>query len=431
MLDADNIHKETQQALTRWRLHSIPFSESATSLSPRQLSKVFTGRRTELKEVLACLNSPDGKRILVHGWYGIGKTAFILEVLDVLKRREKNVIATYISMPPKMDLASVAFVALARALPDDDWAQQQLNQMGLPTKREIYKVKHKIKGTVKAIESEIEQETLPVVKMENPVLSFEALLDRALSKYKRVIIAIDDLDKQDPARVRELLRDAQGMLKGRACFLLAGHPTGLTRDLITRELGLFDLPLELSHLDRELCYQLLANYLTSVRRHNFFRSLHISIKKKISGRFEIDYSDPGCVAPFTRETASLLAERSLGVPRYLNRLATFVLLKACQQNANQIDNTTLEFGFQYADQQLRSQTRLTAQDRYVLNLMLEKGSLSDATITLPELQSVNIREFSELVPILEKLKQLDMVRHCPLDRASEYELSPLISKKSW
>ena len=32
-----------------------------------------------------------------------------------------------------------------------------------------------------------------------------------------VIIGIDDLDKQDPARVRQLLENAQGMLKGTDC----------------------------------------------------------------------------------------------------------------------------------------------------------------------------------------------------------------------
>ena len=256
-----------------------------------------------------------------------------------------------------------------------------------------------------------------------------ALLNRALLRYRQLVIAIDDLDKQDPARVRELLRDAQGMLKGKACFLLAGHPTGLTKDLVATQFGLFDVPIELEQLDQELCYQMLAKYLTSVRQRNVFESLSNVLKNKFSGKATLDYGDPKCIAPFTQETARLLCKKSQGVPRYLNRLANFVLLKACSLRANMIDNTTLEFGFQYADQQLREQTRLTAEDRYVLNLILEKGSLSDATITLPELQKARIREFSELLPVLEKLVQLDLAQRLPTERAAEYELSPMLLKK--
>ena len=176
MREADNIYDETKDALSRWRLHQIPFSESATSLSYKQLSQVFTGRKDQLREALNALNSSNGKHILVYGWYGIGKTAFILEVLGVLQRRVKDAISAYISLPPNMDLASVAFVALARELPEDDWAQQQLNQLGLPTRRDIYKTTQKLKGTFKAIEGEIQTETLPAVKFQNPILSFEDLL---------------------------------------------------------------------------------------------------------------------------------------------------------------------------------------------------------------------------------------------------------------
>jgi hypothetical protein len=50
-----------------------------------------------------------------------------------------------------------------------------------------------------------------------------------------VVIAIDDLDKQDPAYARQLLLDAQGLLKGRAWFLLTGHPSGITRDYLIRD----------------------------------------------------------------------------------------------------------------------------------------------------------------------------------------------------
>jgi len=86
-----------------------------------------------------------------------------------------------------------------------------------------------------------------------------------LKKYRRVVIAIDDLDKQDPERVRQLLHDAQGMLKGDAWFILTGHPLCLTRDLPIWERGLFDLALEIKELDQPTTYQMLINYLDSAR----------------------------------------------------------------------------------------------------------------------------------------------------------------------
>lgn len=56
-----------------------------------------------------------------------------------------------------------------------------------------------------------------------------------MEKYERVVIAIDDVDKQDTARVKQLLLNAQGMLKSGAWFILTGHPSGLTRDILINQ----------------------------------------------------------------------------------------------------------------------------------------------------------------------------------------------------
>ena len=58
------------------------------------------------------------------------------------------------------------------------------------------------------------------------------------------------------------------MLKGRAWFMLTGHPTGMTGDLLTSERGLFDLQLKLEELDQPTTYQMLINYLNSARINN-------------------------------------------------------------------------------------------------------------------------------------------------------------------
>jgi len=413
MSEADHIYDELRTTLSRWGLGEIPFSESASTVDQSQLREVFTGRTQELREVLTLFQGRERKRILVYGWIGIGKTAFILEMLGVLRRKAKDTLATYISLPPQTDLATAALIALAREMEDDDWAQHQLNQMGLRPKKHPVKKKGTAKAGISSTGIETEEETVPVHPPRFPSLSFEDLLGRALKKYNRVVIAVDDLDKQDPARVREMLRDAQGLLKGGAWFLLTGHPSGLTRDILTRELGLFDLAVELRELDQQTTYRMLVNYLNSARPKNARRAL----------------DDPRAVHPFTPQTARQLCKRSEGVPRWLNRLGSYTLLKAAEIQAETITPKVLKQGLAYADQQLRGQRGLTAQDYYVLDLVLDKGTLSDETVTLAELERIKVKEFGEILPILDKLVQLDLLRRLPSERAAEYAPTPMVSKK--
>ena len=410
MGEADLIYDELSNTLSRWGLTEIPFTESASFLRQSQLRKVFTGRTQELRKVLSLFQGRERKRILVYGWVGIGKTAFILEVLGVLQRKAKDTLATYVSLPPETDLATAALIALAREMDDDEWAQHQLNLMGLRPKKRPVEKKGKGQAGISFFGVEAEETTVPVARPQFPTLSFEDLLERALRKYSRVVIAIDDLDKQDPARVRELLRDAQGMLKGGAWFMLTGHPSGLTRDILTRDLGLFDLVIELTPLDQATTYRMLVNYLNSARP-----------KKAKYGP-----EDPRSVHPFVPETAQSLCKRSEGVPRWLNRLGSYVLIKAAESQADVITTDVLQQGLEYADQQLRGQTGLTPEDYYVLDLVLEKGTISDETITLADLERLKAQEFNEILPILEKLVQFDLLRRLPSERAAEYQPTPMV-----
>lgn len=411
----DQIFDELARPLSRWGLNEIPFTESASSLGISRLREVFTGRTKELREVLTLFHGRERKRILVYGWVGIGKTAFILEIISVLQRKAKDTLATYISLPPETDLATAALIALARKMENDEWAQHQLNLMGLrPRKRPVEKV-GKLKAGIQSIFGvESKKTTVPVTSSRFPSLSFEDLLERALKKYSRVVIAIDDLDKQDPARVRELLRNAQGLLKSGAWFMLTGHPSGLTRDILTSDLGLFDLTLELKSLDQATTYHMLVNYLNSARPK----------------RARCDFNDPDAVRPFTQETALVLCERSDGVPRWLNRLGSYVLLKAATIGADLITDDVLQQGLEYAAHQLRGQSGLTAEDYYVLDLVLEKRTISDETVTLTDLERLKAKEFNEILPILEKLVQYDLLRRLPSERAAEYEPTPLLIGKT-
>ncbi|NEO37054.1 MAG: AAA family ATPase [Moorea sp. SIOASIH] len=408
MSEADQLWDETDEIFTSWNLEEIPFSESASSLGSN-LDQVFTGRTQELKQIFNLLRGRERKRILVYGSVGIGKTAFILEVLSVLQRKSKDTLVTYISLPFETDLATAALIALARHMPEDEWAQQLLNNMGLMSES-TRKTKTKLDVKIPMVGGSIEAEAKPVNAPKFPTLTFQDLLERALEKYSRVVIAIDDLDKQDPAKVRQLLHDAQGMLKGDAWFILTGHPSGLTRDLLISERGLFDLALEITALDQSTTYQMLINYLASARIRETNK----------------DESNPDAVHPFTLETARNLCAHSQGIPRWFNRIANYVLLKAADLQAETITPDVFQQGLEYVSQKLRGQSELTPEDYYVLDLVLEKGVLSDENVTMDDLKRLKAQQFTQVLPILDKLIQFDLVRRLPTDKAAAYQGNPIL-----
>ncbi|GGA12264.1 ATP-binding protein [Okeania sp. KiyG1] len=410
MSDGDKIWDELDSIYDRWGIKEIPFSESASTIGQAKIQEVFTGRTKELREVLHLFRGSERKRLLVYGWIGIGKTAFILEILGILERKTKNTITAYISLPQGIDLATAALIALAREMEDDEWAQQQLNQMGLRPQKALRKRKIKGKGGLPVASVEVEEEVTAIQKPQFPSLSFEDLLQRALEKSDRVVIAIDDLDKQDPAKVRQLLLDAQGILKSGAWFILTGHPFGITRDILIAERGLFDLALKLEEMEMDTTYEMLVKYLNSARPKES----------------QLALDDPEAVAPFTPETARLLCERSGGVPRWLNRLGRYILQKAAELGAKIITPEILQQGLADAEQKVGGQSGLTPQDFIVLEVVLEKGILSDANVTIDDLQKIKVNTFSEILPILDKLIQRDLLRRLPSDRTAEYAATPLL-----
>lgn len=252
----DNLLRDGDNLYDQWNLTDIPFAESAEKLD--RLAQVFTGREAELSQVVNLLRSRDAKSILVYGWIGIGKTAFVRLLLEGLKRNlGDRVLTARIKLEANTDLSTAALIALAREMPNDEWAQYQLNRMGLRSSLPLRSRKTTAGGKL-IFEGTVEESTVAPEAPQFPTLSFEDLLDRALQKHERVIIAIDDLDKQDPARARQLLLNAQGLLKGRAWFLLTGHPRGITHDYLISDRGLFDLSLKLEPLDPDTSYAMLV-----------------------------------------------------------------------------------------------------------------------------------------------------------------------------
>jgi hypothetical protein len=409
MTTAHDIFDQVDNSFDRLGLTEIPFTESPTDPHSETLQNVFTGREDKLRQTFNLFKSRERRRILVYGRMGIGKSAFLLQVLSALGHKKKQMLTIYISLPANLDLATTALIALAKAMPDDEWAQRQLYQMGIPTEMILKERSSKAGGNL-VFTGELSEKDLPVTKFQYPTVSLETLLEKAQKKYPEgVLIAIDDLDKQDPSTVRKLMHDAQGMLKGRAWFMLTGHPMGMTGDLLTSERGLFDLQLKLEELDQPTTYEMLINYLNSVRINNDIT----------------DANDPRSVLPFLPETAKKFCEVSLGKPRLFNRLGISVLSTAADLQTDVITQEILDKGLKAAARSLLLQAALNVQEERVLALLLERGGLSDETILMADLEQLGVRTFGELLIVLEKLEEADLIHQLNQDDTKAFAPIPL------
>ena len=405
MSTADDIFDQAKGSIERLGLTEIPFTESPTGLGSKTLNQIFTGRENELRQVFKSFQSRERRRILIYGRIGIGKSAFLLEVLSVLERKLDKTLTTYISLPPELDLATTALIALAQAMPDDDWAQQQLYKMGIPTTKQLKERNSEVGGNM-GITAKTGEKDLPIIAPEYPSVSLDTLLNRAKKKYPNgVVIAIDDLDKQNPSRIRQLMYDAQGMLKGPAWFLLTGHPVSMTGDLLTTERGLFDLRLPLEELDFETTYKMLINYLSSVRINNDCT----------------DPDDPRCVLPFLPETAAQFCKVSLGKPRLFNRLGSIVLSTAADLGADIITPNVLRKGLQTALPTLQERAALSFKEERVRAFLQQNGQISDETITIDDLEQLGVRTYAELLPVLERLEAADLAHQPRQDDTKTFE----------
>ena len=403
----DEMFDEAGAGIQRLGLRSLPFTESPSGASDMdRLRKVFTGRYDELRSVFAQLRGGDRRRILVFGRIGSGKSAFVLQVLATLQRKIPNLLTVYSSLDPDSDLVTTAFIAIAQALPNDPWAQTQLHQLGLAT------AKPQKERTTEANASfgfgaKLSEKSLAPGELERPAEALQQLIDRARKIYPSgVIVAIDDLDKQDPARVRRLMHDAQGTLKGQASFILTGHPIGMMGDLLTSERGLFDLQIKLTDLDMPTTEKMLAKYLASVR---------------IKPNPNDDPQHPKDIRPFTAAAAKQFCRASRGKPRLFNRLGASVLNTAIFHNATQIDLNLLKAGLTSSQMSRRQLARLTDKENRLRTLLNERGTLSDEEILMEDLETLGFRSFNELLPLLEKLEYADLASRNELGYATEFE----------
>ncbi|MGF1522243.1 MAG: hypothetical protein ACFBSF_08000 [Leptolyngbyaceae cyanobacterium] len=62
-------------------------------------------------------------------------------------------------------------------------------------------------------------------------------------------------------------------------------------------------------------------------------------------------------------------------------------------------------------------------------MVFEKGVLSDESITLQELEQLKVDTFSEILPLLDKLVEYDLLQRMPTEGATEYAPMPLLTRQ--
>ena len=52
--------------------------------------------------------------------------------------------------------------------------------------------------------------------------------------------------------------------------------------------------------------------------------------------------------------------------------------------------------------------------------------LSDTSATMNDLKRMKVQEFSQMLPILDRLVQYDLVHRLPTDKSAQYHINPIL-----
>lgn len=312
--------------------------------------KVFAARDREFERAEFTLSDAP-RNLLVSGLFGVGKTIFVRELLRDLQESEPNGVLTVYECLDNTasDLLTTILRGLARALRDEDGEAEQIDKVlaGIELSSEsaqtgggsgevglgsLVKLGAKAENTAKEGTA---RKTVP-----NAAYQVRGLVERALERRpeRRLIVAVDDLDKRDPATVRAALQEARSTLHTDCAFVLTGHPLGILRDIYSTVGGIFDLQLNLEVLSEPDLRLIMQKYLAAGRA---------------PGATQTGF------APFTDEAAHAITRYALGIPRLLNKICEHILLKAAEMRREVVDMATLQECWKQAGDDLR---RMMSED---------------------------------------------------------------------
>jgi hypothetical protein len=325
-----------------WGLNRVLFSLAPPAPSVRE--KVFVARKQELERAMVAVFDV-ARNALVSGSFGIGKTIFIAELMHELRKTLGNEVLTVEECLDirQSDLLTTILRGLARALREEDEEAGEIDKilggvevttqssektggsgkLGIPGVGEIG-------GAAEGYTSQ----TLTRRIVPNAGYQVRELVGRAMKRFpnRRLVVAVDDLDKSDPITIRELLVEARSTLHTDCAFVLTGHPLRILREIYSTAGAVFDEHVELQIMADDDLRGIMERYLAAGR---------------IKGASQLG------VEPFTDEAATAIISRSVGVPRVLNRICMHILEEAATLRCPQIDFEALGKCWLLAGQRLK------------------------------------------------------------------------------
>jgi hypothetical protein len=401
-----------------------PFRVEPPIDDARQLARLFTGRQAELSRVILPLYN--GRNILVRGMLGVGKSAFILQVLHELDAQAKaageKILPIYIYHfygGNTDDFYRLVLYALSGILADrDDEAkgvQDALRGLKVTASRSkgvsgkagvhIFQVAEAKVGI------EVGRETSREFTLENPHYFVDEFLKRAIKRFGRLVIAVDDLDKAQPENVRliqMMLQGAMPLLRSDKCaFILTGLTLPLAHmaafDLYGSMLGLFDEAIQLNVLSPDELRTIAIKTLSLVRRQ--------------------ERDDP---YPFDEEAIAEAATRSNGIPRPFNVICARVLEQAALREIELIDRDA--FAACYEAVQMGVSDEVTPQMRSVLAIASRTPGGFSPEMPDEALDELGFTTFVELMPLAEYLVANDLMIRQEYEGGVRYIVADLASR---
>lgn len=406
------IKRQTEDALSGWNLCGNPFMKTPPPEHIRR--EVFTDREEEMERLIRAV-LPNPVNILVFGTYGVGKTIFVLESLCELSGDEGLLpIYTTLEGETPRDFDATVLFALANAVRSWHGRAQEIYDV-LTGSSSITETGSEIGGEVgtgglmpvsfafggKGTESRtIQKNAIPQARHE-----FLEMLEDCRRKYRRVIIAVDEVDKQEPQPFQSLISGSRATLDTTDCsFIITGGlwATWVTQNPSRSIYGAFGEEIKLEPFDLTTTRNVIVAYLNTVRK---------------------EHSDD--TWPFTSDAVEYIYERSKGVPRQFNQICYETINGAIRREAEGIDKTVVKEC--QRDSGRGKYRNLKEDERFIVDAILQHGGTlsNDSSSILVKLEALTVLE---LYPVLEKLVQQDVLVKRETTRTVQYEIAPSLQE---
>lgn len=232
--------------------------------------QLFTGRERELRTIVDHLISRD-RALLIYGLFGMGKTMLMKEALSNL---EPDIITVYTNYVPNIPFKVGVLSAVAQKLAslDNELAKDILHSLRGGTSIREREGKFGLNAKAKLFGAEVgtdgeksDKKSYEMSEIKNPDIALQEL--RA-SINKRIVVAVDDIERRADINLIQGIRDDIRTLRDyKYSIIVSGHPVNATSELHTSSYGVL-IPIELTQLSVEDLEKVVYAHLELGRKKN-------------------------------------------------------------------------------------------------------------------------------------------------------------------